>query len=262
MAIRWLSPSLRFPSPHSADADGIVAVGGDCSPARLLLAYRSGIFPWPLSDTLPLFWFSPDPRWVVLPSEAHLPKSLRKQMRRGVYEVRCDTAFEAVIDACSAVPRPGQQGTWIIPELREGFVELHRMGYAHSIEAWQDGTLVGGLYGLALGRAFFGESMFALAPDASKVAFATLLANLHAMGLRLRRLPDAHRPSRALRGHLVEPAAVPRRPRPRPGGRRKPPGQVAVRPGPSGCCASHARVIREEGFRPRCGSERAWHHIR
>ena len=182
MAIRWLGPALRFPSPHSADSDGIVAVGGDCSPARLLLAYRSGIFPWPLSDTLPLFWFSPDPRWGVIPSEAHLPKSLRKQMRRGVYEVRCDTAFEAVIDACSEVPRPGQQGTWIIPELREGFVELHRMGYTHSIEAWQDGTLVGGLYGLALGRAFFGESMFARAPDASKVAFATLLANLHRWG--------------------------------------------------------------------------------
>lgn len=182
MAIRWLSPTLRFPSPHSADVDGIVAVGGDCSPARLLLAYRSGIFPWPLSDTLPLFWFSPDPRWVVPRGGEHLPKSLRKEMRRGTYEVRCDTAFEAVIDGCSAVPRPGQQGTWIIPELRDGFVALHRMGYTHSIEAWRDGELVGGLYGLALGRAFFGESMFARAPDASKVAFATLLANLRAWG--------------------------------------------------------------------------------
>ena len=182
MAIRWLGPSLRFPSPFSADADGIVAVGGDCSPERLLLAYRSGIFPWPLSESLPLFWFSPDPRWVLRPEEAHVPKSLRKQMRRGTFEVRCDTMFEGVIDGCAAAARPGQLGTWIIPELREGFVTLHRSGYAHSIEAWSGGRLVGGLYGLSVGGAFFGESMFANAPDASKVAFATLLGNLRAWG--------------------------------------------------------------------------------
>ncbi len=182
MALRWLGPSLRFPSPFSADEDGIVAVGGDCTPERLLLAYRSGIFPWPVSEVLPVFWFSPDPRWALRPADAHLPRSLRKQMRRGVYEVRCDTVFEGVIDGCAAAARPGQQGTWIIPELREGFMALHDLGLAHSIEAWRDGRLVGGLYGLSLGGVFFGESMYAIAPDASKVAFATLLANLRAWG--------------------------------------------------------------------------------
>lgn len=178
MALRWLTRAHAFPHPDKADADGIVAVGGDCDPERLLLAYRSGIFPWPLSASLPLFWFSPDPRWVLRPEEAHLPRSLRKQMRRGVYDVRADTAFEAVIDGCAAAPREGQQGTWITPELRAGFVKLHKRGLAHSVEAWEGDALVGGLYGLALGGGFFGESMFARAPDASKVAFATLLANL------------------------------------------------------------------------------------
>ncbi len=176
--MQWLSQRLEFPHPDSADGDGVVAVGGDCSVARLLLAYQSGIFPWPVNRSLPMFWFSPDPRYVVVPREAHLGRSLRKQVRRGVYEVRADTAFDAVIEACARAHRPGQRGTWITPSLRAGFSALHREGYAHSIEAWAGDRLVGGLYGLSLGGAFFGESMFALEPDASKVAFAVLLGNL------------------------------------------------------------------------------------
>jgi len=176
--MQWLSRQLVFPSPDSADADGVVAVGGDCSVPRLLLAYQSGIFPWPVSRALPMFWFSPDPRYVVVPREAHLGRSLRKQVRRGTYTVRVDTAFDAVIEACAGAHRPGQRGTWITPALRAGFVALHAQGYAHSIEAWVDDRLVGGLYGLSLGGAFFGESMFALEPDASKVAFAVLLGHL------------------------------------------------------------------------------------
>lgn len=178
MTVRWLGRTNSFPSPHEADGEGVVALGGDCSVERLLLAYRSGIFPWPMSRELPLLWFSPDPRYVIELPRAHLPRSLRKQCRRGVYEVRVDTDFAGVIRGCSAAPRPGQRGTWITPALREGFLRLHELGFAHSIEAWRDGALVGGLYGLSLGGAFFGESMFATEPDASKVAFATLLGNL------------------------------------------------------------------------------------
>jgi leucyl/phenylalanyl-tRNA--protein transferase len=178
MAMRWLSGRLEFPDPNTADNEGVVAIGGDCSVERLLLAYRSGIFPWPINRSLPLFWFSPDPRYVVVPTEAHLGRSLRKQVRRGLYDVRVDTAFDAVMAGCAKAYRPGQRGTWITPPLREGFGALHTLGYAHSIEAWSGDRLVGGLYGLSLGGAFFGESMFALEPDASKVAFAVLLGHL------------------------------------------------------------------------------------
>ncbi len=182
MTIPWLTRKLAFPSPERADKDGVVAVGGDLSTERVLLAYRSGIFPWPLAHDMPVFWFSPDPRWVVEPKAAHLPRSLRKEMRRGTYEVRVDTAFDRVINACAEASRPGQESTWITEEMEAAYNDLHRQGWAHSIEAWHGGELVGGLYGLSLGRGFFGESMFASAPDASKVAFATLLGNLVAWG--------------------------------------------------------------------------------
>jgi len=143
----------------------------------LKFAYGHGIFPWP-HEGYPLLWFCPDPRFVLPPREAHLPRSLRKRMRRGLYEVRADTAFADVIRRCSAKERPDQDGTWITGEMIEGYVALHGEGLAHSIETWQDGRLVGGLYGISLGAVFFGESMFADAPDASKVALATLLGNL------------------------------------------------------------------------------------
>lgn len=172
-----LTDELVFPPPEAASEEGIVAVGGDVSPQRLILAYSQGIFPWPVRG-LPLLWFSPDPRFVLPPSEARIPRSLRKRIRREEYEVRADTAFESVIEGCASVPRPGQDGTWITEELAQGFVSLHQLGYAHSVEAYKQGELVGGLYGVSLGRAFFGESMFARAPDASKVAFVTLLGQL------------------------------------------------------------------------------------
>ncbi|MEZ4392227.1 MAG: leucyl/phenylalanyl-tRNA--protein transferase [Polyangiales bacterium] len=178
MAIRWLTHALKFPPAESADDEGVVAVGGDCSVERLLLAYRQGIFPWPMARDLPLFWFSPDPRYVIDLPHAHIPRSLRKRVRRRDFEIKVDTDFAGVLRGCASTARPGQRGTWITPELRRGYLELHREGYAHSVEAWRDGALVGGLYGLALGGGYFGESMFALEPDASKVAFATLLGNL------------------------------------------------------------------------------------
>ncbi|HTN83710.1 MAG TPA: leucyl/phenylalanyl-tRNA--protein transferase [Sorangium sp.] len=177
MRVPVLTSKLDFPPPERATPEGIVAVGGEASPERLLAGYRRGIFPWP-HDGLPLLWFSPDPRFVLPPREAHVPHSLRKRVRRGELEVRTDTAFADVMRACGEAPRPGQRGTWITEELIAGYTALHAAGVAHSIESWSNGELVGGLYGVSLGRMFFGESMFARAPDASKVAFATLLGNL------------------------------------------------------------------------------------
>jgi leucyl/phenylalanyl-tRNA---protein transferase len=215
-----LNEKLVFPPPEAATEEGIVAVGGDVSPERLILAYGQGIFPWPVSG-LPLLWFSPDPRFVLPPDRAHVSRSLRKRMRRGDLEVRADTAFDRVMTACAQVPRPGQDGTWITHELRAGYGRLHRLGYAHSIEAWRAGELVGGLYGVSLGRAFFGESMFALEPDASKVAFATLLGQLTAWGFtimdcqvhteHLARFGAEHWPRRRFLATLREALAVPTR---------------------------------------------------
>lgn len=177
MRVCKLDNDLWFPPVEVASDEGIVAFGGDFRLDRLLLAYRSGIFPWPMTG-YPLLWFSPDPRFVLLPTRAHVPRSLRKRMRKCPYEIRTDTAFGEVIRACGATPRPGQKGTWVTRELVRGYEGLHVHGIAHSVEAWKDGELVGGLYGVSLGAAFFGESMFAHAPDASKIAFATLLGNL------------------------------------------------------------------------------------
>ncbi len=184
MPVYLLTDKLVFPPAEGASREGVVAVGGDFKPERLLLAYSQGIFPWP-TEGMPLLWFSPDPRFVLRPRAVHVGRSLAKVVRRGTFEIRFDTAFEEVIRACGLVPRPGQDGTWIQEDLIEGYVALHRLGYAHSIEAWRDGDLVGGLYGVSLGSCFFGESMFAIDPDASKVAFLTLLAHLDRWGIGL-----------------------------------------------------------------------------
>lgn len=173
-----------FPDPWLAEPSGLLGVGGDLHPDRLLLAYRMGIFPW-YSDDQPVLWWSPDPRFVLYPEELHVGRSLGKRMRRGDYTVRMDTAFEAVIRACGTVPRPGQAGTWITEDMVAAYVELHQRGIAHSVEAWRDGELVGGLYGVSLGGLFSGESMFANEPDASKVAFATLVPRLAEWGFGL-----------------------------------------------------------------------------
>jgi leucyl/phenylalanyl-tRNA--protein transferase len=184
MPVYRLDERLIFPPVADAE-DGLLAVGGDLRPERLLLAYSQGIFPW-YSEGQPILWHSPDPRMVLLAPQLHVPRSLRKTLRRRPFELRLDTAFSEVIAACATVERPGQRGaTWITRGMKRAYVELHRRGYAHSAEAWQEGRLVGGLYGVSLGGAFFGESMFARLPDASKVAFVALVEQLARWGITL-----------------------------------------------------------------------------
>lgn len=177
MPVFRLDDRLEFPPPELADEDGLLAIGGDLRPERLLRAYSLGIFPW-YSEGLPILWHSPDPRMVLEVDRLHVPRSLAKAMRRSPCEIRFDTAFRAVVERCARAPRPGQDSTWITREMLEAYVALHELGYAHSIEAHRGGELVGGLYGVALGRAFFGESMFSDEPDASKIAFVTLVRAL------------------------------------------------------------------------------------
>lgn len=175
---------LVFPHPKYANPDGLLAVGGDLSPQRLLLAYENGIFPW-YNEGEPILWWSPHPRFVLQPQEVYRSKSMRKIMERGLFEFRLNTAFSQVLQHCASVPRPGQDGTWLGRDMQKAYQNLHQLGHAHSVEAWQDGQLVGGLYGLALGRCFFGESMFALCPNASKAAFLHLCDLLSQYQFRL-----------------------------------------------------------------------------
>lgn len=171
-----------FPDPVLADDSGLLAVGGDLSPDRLLAAYSLGIFPW-YSEHYPILWHSPDPRFVLPLDRLQINRSLRRALGR--YEVTFDTAFGDVIDACASVPREGQDGTWITPEMRDAYLTLHQLGFAHSVEAWRDGELAGGLYGVSLGAAFFGESMFHKRSDASKVVLVRLVERLHAWSFQL-----------------------------------------------------------------------------
>ena len=182
MPVYRLDERLLFPPPEQGPRRGPIAVGGDLRPERLLLAYSMGIFPW---QGEPLHWHCPDPRMVLLVDEVRVSRTLRRTLRRGVFRVTFDQAFTEVMTACAAAPRPGQDGTWITPGMIESYTELHRRGVAHSVEAWQGETLAGGLYGLSLGAAFFGESMFARQTDASKVAFATLVERLERWGIPL-----------------------------------------------------------------------------
>ena len=177
--------TLAFPSPELAldHPDGLLAIGGDLSPERLLLAYRHGIFPW-YSDGQPLLWWSPNPRSVLFPQQLKISRSLHKRIRRGDFEVRFDHAFDDVIEACST-PRADQVGTWITQEMKVAYRHIHTLGHAHSAESWRDGQLVGGLYGVVIGRVFFGESMFARVSDASKVAFVHLVEQIKSWGFGL-----------------------------------------------------------------------------
>ena len=179
--IPFLGPRHPFPSIDTARADmgGLLAVGADLSPERLLDAYRRGIFPWGLIEGHPV-WYSPDPRMVLFPEEFRLHRSLRRTLRAGRFVVRFDTDFTGVMLGCAGTPRPGQDGTWISPEMTKAYTRLHELGWAHSVEAYSEGELVGGLYGLAIGRMFYGESMFSRRSDASKVAFAHLIRYLSA----------------------------------------------------------------------------------
>jgi leucyl/phenylalanyl-tRNA--protein transferase len=178
MPVFRLGREVVFPHPEQSDPSGLLAVGGDLSPERLLLAYASGIFPW-YSEDQPILWHSPDPRSVLRAADLHVPRSLAKTIRGGRFELRLDTAFERVIRGCAEAPRPDAGGgTWITPDMLAAYCELHRLGFAHSAEAFAGGRLVGGLYGVSLGSIFFGESMFAREPDASKVAFVALVRQL------------------------------------------------------------------------------------
>ncbi|MSP74101.1 MAG: leucyl/phenylalanyl-tRNA--protein transferase [Myxococcales bacterium] len=184
MPIYMLDATLSFPDPRRTGPSGILAVGGDLSPERLMLGYSMSIFPWYSVDD-PILWHSPMCRFVLYPLDLHVGRTVEKWLRRGTYEVRFDTAFDAVIDACGDTPRPGSSGTWLTPEMRAAYKRLHQLGHAHCAEAWLGDRLVGGLYGVVKGSVFFGESMFSLADNASKVAFATLARALFASGYAL-----------------------------------------------------------------------------
>ena len=184
MPVYQLGKAIHFPDPEEAEPGGLLAIGGDLEAERLLYAYSLGIFPW-YDETTPILWHSPDPRMVLLPEELHVPRSLAKTLRRRSFDVRLDTAFDKVIRRCAEVPRPTGEGTWITPEMIDAYCRLHELGFAHSVEAWQQGELVGGLYGVSIGACFFAESMFAVRSDASKVAFVTLVRQLRAWRIDL-----------------------------------------------------------------------------
>ena len=172
-----LTDALLFPSPEQASAEGIVAVGGDLQPERVMLAYRKGIFPWFESDDF-LLWWSPDPRMVLFPDQLKISKSMRTVLRKKQFKVTFNKSFDQVVEACAKVKRFGQNGTWITPGLMEVYSTLHTQGYAHSVEVWEEGSLVGGLYGIDLGTIFCGESMFSKSSNASKVALIFLVKEL------------------------------------------------------------------------------------
>ncbi len=177
MPIFRLTEEIIFPPPEYAEDDGLLAVGGDLSEARLLAAYKMGIFPW-YSEGSPILWWSPDPRLVLIPDELKVSRSLRQTLKKRLYRVTFDHAFDRVIRACAEIHRNRDGETWITGDMIRAYAGLHRSGYAHSVETWKEGELVGGLYGVALGGAFFGESMFAARTDASKVAFVYLARRL------------------------------------------------------------------------------------
>ena len=177
MPVFKLTEKIVFPDPELADESGLLAVGGDLTPERLILAYANGIFPW-YSKGEPILWWSPNPRMILLPQNIKISKSLDQTIRLNKYTTTFDNAFEEVIKSCKTAPRPGQTGTWITAEMQEAYIALHKLGFAHSVETWQNEELVGGLYGVSLGRAFFGESMFFKSRDASKVALVNLASFL------------------------------------------------------------------------------------
>jgi leucyl/phenylalanyl-tRNA---protein transferase len=174
MPVQMLDEEIRFPHPSVAEKDGLLAIGGDLTSERLLFAYANGIYPW-FNDDSPILWWSPDPRMVLFPGEFKKSKSLAQTMRSGKFEIRFDSDFKSVIKNCAVTGHRDEDGTWITPEMITAYLNLHELGYAHSVEAYMNGSLAGGLYGVSLGKAFFGESMFHLERDASKVALSALV---------------------------------------------------------------------------------------
>lgn len=177
MPVFLLSDKTSFPPPHLATKEGLLAIGGDLSQERLLLAYRMGIFPW-YSEGEPILWWSPDPRLILYPDEFKVPKTLKKIIKKNMFQVTMDTAFDQVVDTCAQIRIEKNEGTWIVREMIEAYCQLHKSGLAHSVEAWHQGQLAGGLYGVSLGKCFFGESMFTRISNASNVAFINLVAFL------------------------------------------------------------------------------------
>lgn len=184
MPVYRLTDEIVFPPPDHAEPNGLLAVGGDLRSARLIRAYQLGVFPW-YEAGQPILWWSPDPRLILEPEELHISRRLRRTLKKRKFKVTFDEAFATVIQACATVLRKGQYGTWITREMQEAYIHLHQLGYAHSVESWLDGELAGGLYGVSLGRCFFGESMFFRVPDASKVALATLVQQLKEWGFHM-----------------------------------------------------------------------------
>lgn len=184
MPVYLLSDEIVFPPPDLASREGLLAVGGDLSQERLIQAYSMGIFPW-FSETDPILWWSPDPRLVLYPDELRVSRSLQKTINQSLFQITMDQAFERVINACARVRRKHGEGTWIVPAMISAYCRLHATGYAHSVEAWQNDALVGGLYGVSLGKCFFGESMFTHVTNASKVAFVALVKHLKALSFDL-----------------------------------------------------------------------------
>jgi len=184
MPLQVLTDELWFPPVEQSAADGLLAIGGDLSTERLLLAYRSGIFPWYNDDEPPLWW-SPDPRFILFPEELYVSKSMQQLFKRRTFKITINNAFTEVIRNCGRQKRKGQNGTWITAEIEEAYTQLHKLGYAVSVEAWKDNELVGGLYGIRIGKLFFGESMFAKVSNASKYAFIAFVQHLQKEGVVL-----------------------------------------------------------------------------
>jgi leucyl/phenylalanyl-tRNA--protein transferase len=184
MPVFRLAREPIFPPVHLAEPEGLLAVGGDLSPERLMAAYRQGIFPW-YEEGGPILWWSPEPRLVLFPFELKISRRLRRTIRQGRFETRYDTAFDQVIRACALVPRAHEDGTWITPEMQQAYIRLHELGHAHSMESWRDGKIVGGIYGVRVDRCFCGESMFHHESDASKVALAALVERLEREGVEV-----------------------------------------------------------------------------
>ena len=183
MSIFVLDSKMSFPPTHLASRDGLLAIGGDLSPERLLLAYRNGIFPWYEGEDI--LWWSPDPRFVLFPSEIKISKSVKPLLNRNAFDFTINKAFKDVIGRCKKIYRPGQEGTWITKEVEEAFIRMHQLGYAHSAEVWKNDELVGGVYGLKLGKVFFGESMFSDLSNASRFAFIRYTEHLKKEGVEL-----------------------------------------------------------------------------
>lgn len=183
MPLFVLDKELAFPPAHLAEPDGLLAMGGDLSPNRLLLAYRNGIFPWYEGEHI--LWWAPDPRFVLFPEELKISKSIKPLLNKTEFDFTINKAFASVIHQCKKITRPGQDGTWITNEVEKAYIQMHELGYAHSAEVWQDNELVGGLYGIKLGKVFFGESMFSKVSNASRYAFITYVQQLKKEGIQL-----------------------------------------------------------------------------